>query len=154
GSETCSATVAAGQCALTLTVAGVNRTITASYGGDSVSGSSSDTELHTVNNCPAAPVVTTTADSGAGSLRQAVADACTTDTITFNIAGAGPHTIGLTTGQLTLDKNLTIAGPTATSVRISGTNASRIFTVNSGKTVSVSNLTLMNGSAAGGGALV
>ncbi len=43
-------------------------------------------------------VVTTTADSGAGSLRQALTDANALpglDTITFNITGAGPHTISL-----------------------------------------------------------
>ncbi|WP_395684126.1 right-handed parallel beta-helix repeat-containing protein [Dokdonella sp.] len=48
-------------------------------------------------------VVTNTADSGAGSLRQAILDAnahqvtagsqCARHTITFNIAGAAPHTI-------------------------------------------------------------
>jgi hypothetical protein len=40
--------------------------------------------------------VTTTADSGPGSLRQAILDAnalAGTDTIAFNIAGSGPHTI-------------------------------------------------------------
>ena len=42
--------------------------------------------------------VTTTADSGAGSLRQAVLDANANagpDTIAFNIAGSGVHTITL-----------------------------------------------------------
>lgn len=41
-------------------------------------------------------VVTTTADSGAGSLRQAITSANATpavaDNINFNLAGAGPHT--------------------------------------------------------------
>ena len=44
--------------------------------------------------------VTSTADSGAGSLRQAIIDANNTagfDTIAFNIAGSGPHTIALST---------------------------------------------------------
>ncbi|MEK6798393.1 MAG: choice-of-anchor Q domain-containing protein [Planctomycetota bacterium] len=42
--------------------------------------------------------VTSTNDSGAGSLRQAMLDAnaaAGTDTIAFNVAGAGPHTINL-----------------------------------------------------------
>lgn len=45
-------------------------------------------------------VVTTAADSGAGSLRQAILDANTSvdgDTISFNIAGGGAHTISLLT---------------------------------------------------------
>src|SRR5438105_834129 len=52
----------------------------------------------------AAPfTVTTTADSGAGSLRQAIADAnatAGTDTIGFAIPGTGLRTIVLTTGAL------------------------------------------------------
>jgi hypothetical protein len=150
GSETCSGTVADGQCVITLTVAGVNRTLTASYGGDAVNAVSADTELHTVNNCPATPVVTTTADSGAGSLRQAIADACTTDTITFNIPGPGPDTIGLTTGELTLNKNLTITGPTSKRLTISGTHTSRVFSVAPGTTVALASLTIADGQAVSG----
>ena len=44
--------------------------------------------------------VTSTADSGAGTLRQAINDANDAggaDTIAFNIAGGGPHTIALAT---------------------------------------------------------
>ncbi len=44
--------------------------------------------------------VTSTDDSGAGSLRQAILDANRTggvDTVAFNIAGGGPHTIALAT---------------------------------------------------------
>lgn len=54
--------------------------------------------------------VTNTADSGAGSLRQAIDDANAnggSDTIDFNIAGAGPHTI--TIGATELPE---ITGPT------------------------------------------
>ncbi|MEJ5238198.1 MAG: hypothetical protein WHT82_07550, partial [Limisphaera sp.] len=42
--------------------------------------------------------VTTTADSGPGSLRQAILDAEATpgpDTVRFQLAGAGPFTLGL-----------------------------------------------------------
>jgi hypothetical protein len=41
--------------------------------------------------------VTSTADSGAGTLRQAIIDAnaaAGADTINFSIAGAGPHSMG------------------------------------------------------------
>src|SRR5262245_31491854 len=56
--------------------------------------------------------VTTTADNGAGSLRQAILDANANsgpDTIGFNIAGSGVHTIAIAsslnpiTGPLVLD---------------------------------------------------
>ncbi len=60
--------------------------------------------------------VTTTADSGAGSLRQAIIDANANpgpDTITFDIAGDGPHTITLLSALPSLtDDGTTIDGYT------------------------------------------
>jgi hypothetical protein len=52
--------------------------------------------MFTVNSHAAIFTVMTTADSGAGSLRQAITDAnafAGTDTIAFNISDTGPHTI-------------------------------------------------------------
>ncbi|MBC8074697.1 MAG: right-handed parallel beta-helix repeat-containing protein, partial [Chloroflexales bacterium] len=71
-------------------------------------------------------VVTTTADSGAGSLRQAISDATSGDTITFNLPN--PSTITLAS-QLDIGKNLTITGPGASQLAISGNNAVRVFSV-------------------------
>ena len=59
--------------------------------------------------------VTTTADSGTGSLRAAItaADAAGgTSTIAFNIAGSGVHTIGVKTVLPTITANVTIDGST------------------------------------------
>ena len=59
--------------------------------------------------------VTNTADSGAGSLRQAIIDANNSfgsDTITFNIPGAGPHTITLTTELPSITSPVIIDGLT------------------------------------------
>src|SRR5688572_21852983 len=98
GAETCNAPVATGQCSLVLNTNGI-RTITATYAGDTNFNTSSDTEEHTV--CGDS-VVTTTADSGPGSLRQIIADACDNSSITFDLPGDGPHTITLTTGELVI----------------------------------------------------
>ena len=90
-------------------------------------------------------------DSGAGSLRSAIAAAAATDTITFQAGLAGPIT--LTSGQLSIAKNLTITGP---GITVSGNNASRVFNVSSGHTVRMSGLTIANGNAGaseGGGIL-
>ncbi|MEO8460427.1 MAG: hypothetical protein ABI451_07855, partial [Dokdonella sp.] len=68
---------------------------------------------------PAAQAVTFTVtnanDSGAGSLRQAIAAANVlpgSDTITFNIPGEGPFTIAVASSLPTLDSAITIDGYT------------------------------------------
>jgi titin len=65
---------------------------------------------------PATFTVSTTNDAGAGSLRQAILDANATpgaDLVAFNIAGAGVHTISLTSGPLpTLTDAVSIDGTT------------------------------------------
>ena len=104
---------------------------------------------------PAQPVyaatitVTNNNDSGAGSLRQAIADAVAGDTITF----AGDYTITLAS-RLTINKNLTIDG-TGHSITISGGGAVQVMSINNGVTVSLNNLTLKDGSALlhGGGGI-
>src|ERR1035441_10439907 len=67
--------------------------------------------------------VTSLNDGGPGSLRQAIADAPPGDTIDFAITG----TIILTTGELVITNNLTISGPGATNLTVSGNNSSRVF---------------------------
>src|SRR5215212_6745660 len=97
--------------------------------------------------------VTNTNDSGPGSLRQAIADAATGDTVRFNLAGC-PCTITLTSGELVINKNLSIAGPGAQVLTVSGNNASRVFHVAAGTfDVTIANLTVTNGRTFAGGAI-
>lgn len=98
---------------------------------------------------PSTLTVTSNLDSGAGSLRADVAAAQSGDTIAFAPALNG-QTITLTKGELLLNKNLTIAGPGAGALSVSGNNHSRVFEVASGTEVSLSGLTISNGLAAGG----
>ena len=93
--------------------------------------------------------VTSTADSGAGSLRDAIAAASSGDNINVTVTG----TITLTTGTLTITKSLTISGPGASDLAVSGNNAVQVFAVNSGATVAISGLTIENGVASGGGGI-
>jgi hypothetical protein len=106
--------------------------------------------------------VNTTGDPGAGgtlSLRQAIAAANASDgnTVQFDPALAG-STITLATGQLVIDHAMTIVGPGADKLAISGANASRIFRLDcpyyGSHTVTISALALVEGNTGGdGGAL-
>jgi predicted outer membrane repeat protein len=91
-----------------------------------------------------------TLDSGSGSLRAAIASAHRGDTIAFASSLAG-QTITLTSGELFLKQDVTIAGPGTGPVTISGNNASRVFELSS-KTkpqVTLSGLTISDGYAPG-----
>ena len=92
-------------------------------------------------------VVTNTNDSGPGSLRQALVDANDDDIIGFAVTG----TIGLTSGELLVTKNITISGPGSESLSVNGNNQSRVFHIASGQTVTISGLTITNGHAADSG---
>src|SRR5439155_897845 len=89
--------------------------------------------------------VVNTNDSGAGSLRQALADANDGDTINFDVSVTG--TITLTSGELLVNDSITISGPGANTLAVNGNAASRVFHIASGKTVTISGLTITNGSA-------
>ena len=97
----------------------------------------------------AANTVTNANDSGAGSLRQALADANDGDTIDFSITT--PATITLTSGVLEVNKNVTISGPGADQLSVNGNHTTRVFHIATGKTVTIAGLTITNGSGHGGG---
>src|SRR5437870_1304380 len=89
--------------------------------------------------------VTNTNDGGPGSLRQALADANDGDTITFAVTGI----IGLASGELVINRNITISGPGANLLAVSRAgNAApfRIFHVMLGHTVIIERLAIRNGS--------
>ena len=99
-------------------------------------------------------VVTNTNDSGPGSLRDALASANDGDTIdATGVSG----TITLISGQLNVDKDVTISGPGANHLAVDGNGQSRVFYVNrfsvkpltwqkqKSKTVTIDGLTVGNG---------
>src|SRR5262245_56879321 len=99
---------------------------------------------------PSAFPVTTLNDAGGGSLRQAILNANAAagdDTITFQPGLSG--TITLTTGELPVTGSVTILGPGADALAVSGNNASRIFAVKRTAgipiDVAISGLTLTRG---------
>ncbi len=94
--------------------------------------------------------VTSLADAGPGSLRQALADATGGDTIAFAVTG----TIALSSGELLLDKALTLSGPSAALLAVDAGGTSRVLHVSDGDpgthlVVRIERLTLANGSVVG-----
>jgi hypothetical protein len=127
--------------------AGSPHTVRATYSGDSVFDSSFGEVVQTVNPCANPATVTNLNDAGPGSLRDAIATVCPSGTVNFQAGLTG--TIILTTGQLEIDKNVTITGPGTLVITVNGNAASRVFHIQTGKTAAISNLTIANGNAAG-----
>ena len=97
--------------------------------------------------------VTSVNDSGAGTLRQAITDANTNagaDTIAFNIAGTGVHTITPTSALPTITGQVTIDGYTQTGASVNtlatGDNAVLTIELNGTGAGSANGLTLGAGS--------
>ena len=96
--------------------------------------------------------VTSTADSGPGTLRQAVIDIPAGGTIDFNVGGP----IVLTSGQINLEKNMTLdaSGP-GLVIDASGNGGNRIFGVYGNAVVNLRNIEMANANSPGafGGAI-
>ena len=93
----------------------------------------------------ATSIVTNTADSGPGTLRQIIASAASGDTINFatNLSGS---TITLTNGQLILSNSVTIDASALTNgIQISGNGTSRVFYVTNGSAVVLTAFTIISG---------
>jgi predicted outer membrane repeat protein len=95
---------------------------------------------------PSTLTVTNNLDSGAGSLRAEIAAAKNKDTIVFAPSLNG-QAITLTSGQLEISKSVTIQGPGAGQLTVSGDALSRVFQVDQKATVTLSGMTISNGYA-------
>ena len=91
-------------------------------------------------------------DHGTGSLRSAISSASSGDTINFAKGLQG--TITLTSGDLPVTNSLSINGPGANKLSVSGNGASRIFDVSGSASVSIAGLTITDGLATSGGAIL
>ena len=96
--------------------------------------------------------VTNLSESGAGSLRDAITNAASGDSILFQQGLTG--TIFLAGTALTINKNLTITGPGGSGVAISGGGLSQVFIISSNTPptdippiVTFSGLTILSGNA-------
>ena len=135
------------------------------FGCDTTGGGSppvsSGQALMAIAGPPPVQTVTSTADAGgicpgaSCTLRQAIATAVPGTTITFaaNVRG----TINLTSGELLINKNLTINGPGANLLSVQrsavgGTPAFRIFNITPNSVIAaISGLTIANGNSPSNG---
>jgi hypothetical protein len=81
-------------------------------------------------------------------LRDAIASAASGDTIQFASSLAN-QTITLTSGQLFINKNLTIEAGNAQQLTISGNNTSRVILTGESTNVTLKNLIIANGRVSG-----
>jgi predicted outer membrane repeat protein len=104
---------------------------------------------------PSTLTATSVADSGKGSLRAEIAAAHSGDTIVF-APGLDGQTITLTSGELLINKSLTISGPGAGLLTVSGNNTLTVFEVASGVTDTLSGMAINNGKGgtSGGGGIL
>src|SRR6185295_608017 len=95
--------------------------------------------------------VINTADSGAGSLREALASATNGDIIdATGVSG----TITLTSGELLITNGVSVNGPGPANLAINGNfpnTTNRVFRIMNATTVSLSGLTITNGNNINGG---
>jgi hypothetical protein len=111
---------------------------------------------------PAVFLVTNDLNAGAGSFRQAILDSdalAGADEVRFDpVFFAGPRTVTLTTGELRVRDDLTVTGPGAGLLTVTGNNASRVFNVYDGDTdtrraVRIEGLTIAGGRHLTGGGI-
>ena len=98
--------------------------------------------------------VKNTNDSGAGSLRDAIMKAGDGAVIQF-APKLDRSTITLTSGELDITKNVQIVGPGANELTVSGGGTSGVFDITAdGLNVTISGLTIANGSANSGAGII
>lgn len=90
------------------------------------------------------PAVTTLADDGSpGSLRYVIDNAVSGEDVIFVTNG----TITLVGGEIDITNDITLSGPGATNLAVSGNNASRVFYVSPNVQANLSDLTICNAQA-------
>jgi len=99
----------------------------------------------------ASPRVTNCSDSGPGSLRQAVENAGSGATVTFALS---PRCTVITlAGTIQISRRLTVEGPGASALAVSGNKLVEPFHIDAGAIVTISGLSIEKGRSPYGGAI-
>ena len=104
-------------------------------------------------------IVTTTFNNATGSLRDVIAAVPANEIVQFGVPLFNTaRTITLTTGQITISKNLTIYGYGANILNVQNTQAqgttSRVFDISSDVTVNLTGMTISGGNVVGSGGAI
>ena len=103
---------------------------------------------------PSTFTVLNLADSGPGSLRQAVLDAdAQPGTNVIHFAHDVDGTIVLTSGELDITDDMTITAPGSGVLAVSGSDSSRVFAIAADVTAEIDGLTITHGLADNGGGI-
>ena len=112
---------------------------------DGFSGSNGTYTLNYAFRVPQTLRVSNLDDAGSGSLRQAIFDALEGDRIEFDVTG----TILLTSGRLFIDRDLTISGPGADQLEVSGDQESQVFLIDFDSSVTIEDIAIVDGRSTG-----
>jgi len=101
----------------------------------------------------ATDTVTNCNRSGPGSLPMVIGTAASGSTVKFSVS-CPPLAPILLSGTVTINRNLTIVGPGASALGVSGDNSIEVFDIAFGVTAKISGLTIENGSSSDGGGIL
>jgi hypothetical protein len=107
--------------------------------------------IHSVASATPTGTVSNCRDSGPGSLRRAVSDSANADIIGFAVS---PRCSTITLAStITIHHRVTLDGPGAASLTVSGNDAVEVFHIDPGVTAAISGLTVAHGRAPYGGGI-
>ncbi|HVM63180.1 MAG TPA: choice-of-anchor Q domain-containing protein [Verrucomicrobiae bacterium] len=113
---------------------------------NTANGAGSTTRSVTLKVTVTSITLTSTADSGPGTLRDALVNGNLADGGTIDATGIS-GTISLTSGELLISNSISILGPGPGNLAVSGQGASRVFYIAPGNSVAISGLAITNGAA-------
>lgn len=103
--------------------------------------------------CEDCRIVYSTADSGEGTLREAISCAIPGDTIRF-APNLKIETIGVSSSEFTIEKDINILARKDLAITVSGAATNRLFNISAGNEIIIEGLTLLNGNDATGNCIL
>jgi len=113
------------------------------FGADTLSSNYIDGFIAKLKGCPT--TVTNPGDHGEGTLRDVISCSPSNTNVGFILPPLSQIT--LTSGEILIEKNITLSGTGILNLTISGNNSSRIFQVQTGRSLTIKDMVLKDGAA-------